>query len=335
MRWRDRKGSENVEDRREETGGGGFRFPFPRGGGGGFPGGRIPIPMGRGGGLGFFGVLIVIGLMLLFGIDPRVILQGGGEGDGLPLPRRESPAPVPRTETPGRQTPAQRDASTEVDPSAASGTDEQKQFVAVVLQTTEEVWQEKFRQSGRTYKEPKLVLYRDRISSRCGFGAAQMGPFYCPLDGRVYVDLSFYEELKRRFRAPGDFAQAYVIAHEVGHHVQTLLGITEKVMQAKSRAGEEAGNAIQVRMELQADCLAGIWAYHAQNRMQIVDDGDIDEAMNAAAAIGDDRIQRRTQGQAIPETFTHGSSEQRVRWFKKGFQNGNFPSCETFSTDAL
>jgi uncharacterized protein len=298
--------------------------------------------MGRGGGLGFFGVLIVIGLMLLFGIDPRIILQGGPEGEGLPLPRgesplprRESPSPLPRTETPGRQAPAQRDASTEVDPSAASGGDEQKQFVAVVLQTTEEVWEEKFRQSGRTYREPKLVLYRDSISSRCGFGAAQMGPFYCPLDGKVYVDLSFYEQLKRRFRAPGDFAQAYVIAHEVGHHVQTLLGITEKVMQAKSRAGEAASNAMQVRMELQADCLAGVWAYYAQNRMQIVDEGDIDEALTAAAAIGDDNIQRRTQGRASPETFTHGSSEQRVRWFKKGFQNGNFPSCDTFSADAL
>jgi uncharacterized protein len=333
MRWRDRKGSENVEDRRDETGGGGFPFPIPGGGG------RIPIPMGSGG-LGFWGVLIVIGLMLLFGIDPRTILQGpDGESPSprteQPFPRRESPGPSPRTEAPGRPVPGQREAQTEVDPSATAGNDEQKQFVSVVLQTTEEVWREKFRQSGRTYRDPKLVLYRDRISSRCGFGAAQMGPFYCPLDGKVYVDLSFYEELKRRFRAPGDFAQAYVIAHEVGHHVQTLLGITERVMQAKARAGEGASNAIQVRMELQADCLAGIWAYHTKNRMQIVDEGDIDEALTAAAAIGDDRIQRRTQGEANPETFTHGSSEQRVRWFKRGFESGNFPSCDTFSTDDL
>jgi predicted metalloprotease len=346
MRWRDRKGSDNVEDRRDETGGGGFPFPFPRGGGGGFPGGRIPIPMGRGGGLGFFGVIVVIVLMLLFGVDPRTILQGGPEGGGLPIPRGDSPlprsdspfpspAPSPRTEIPTRPAPGQREAGTEVDPSAASGTDEQKQFVAVVLQTTEEVWQEKFRQSGRTYREPKLVLYRDSISSRCGFGAAQMGPFYCPLDGKVYVDLAFYEELKRRFRAPGDFAQAYVIAHEVGHHVQTLLGITQQVMESKARTSERNANALQVRMELQADCLAGIWAYYAQNRMQIVDDGDIDEALNAAAAIGDDRIQKRMQGRVSPESFTHGSSEQRMRWFRKGFQSGSFPACDTFSADAL
>ncbi len=336
MRWRDRKGSENVEDRRDEDGGGGFRFPFPGGGGGGgFPGGRIPIPMG-GGGLGIFGVIVVIGLMLLFGIDPRVILQGGPDGDGeinIPqLPR--TPSPQPRTQTP-RETQLPAPRTTPGEQSAQATEDEQKKFVSVVLQTTEDVWTEKFRQSGKTYEEPKLVLYRGRIGSGCGLGATQMGPFYCPLDGKVYVDLAFYDELKRRFHAPGDFAQAYVIAHEVGHHVQTLLGISEKVMRAKSRTDEAGQNALQVRMELQADCLAGIWAYYAQNKLQIVDDGDIDEALNAASAIGDDKIQRRMQGEVIPETFTHGSSEQRVRWFKRGFESGNFPSCDTFSTDNL
>jgi uncharacterized protein len=337
MRWRDRKGSENVEDRRDEDDGGGFRFPFPGGGGGGgFPGGRIPIPMG-GGGLGIFGVIVVIGLLLLFGIDPRVILQGGPEGgDESPipqLPRNESP--LPRTQSPTRETQVPAPRTTPGEQSASATEDEQKKFVSVVLETTEEVWREKFRQSGKTYQEPKLVLYRNRISSGCGLGATQMGPFYCPLDAKVYVDLAFYDELKRRFQAPGDFAQAYVIAHEVGHHVQTLLGITEQVMRAKARSSESRQNAIQVRMELQADCLAGIWAYYAQSRLQIVEDGDIDEALNAAAAIGDDKIQRRMQGEVIPETFTHGSSAQRVAWFKRGFQSGSFPSCDTFSADNL
>lgn len=332
MRWRDRKGSENVEDRRDEDGGG---FSFP---GGGFPGGRVRIPMGRGGGLGIVGVLIVIGLALLFGVDPRVILQGGPDGGGgIPFPRPETRPTLPREEGPMRDNPFSRTTSSERGPGQTETTteDEQKKFVSVVLQTTEEVWQNKFRQSGRSYQEPSLVLYRGHIGSGCGLGAAQMGPFYCPNDGKVYIDLAFYDELKRRFHAPGEFAQAYVIAHEVGHHVQTLLGISEQVMRAKARAGEAGGNALQVRMELQADCLAGIWAYYAQNRLKIVDPGDIDQALKAAAAIGDDNIQRRTQGQVIPESFTHGTSEQRMRWFKRGFETGTFPSCDTFATDEL
>jgi predicted metalloprotease len=338
MRWRDRKGSENVEDRRDETGGGGFRFPFPRGGGG-LPGGRIPIPMGRGGGIGIFGILIIFGLMLLFGIDPRVILQEGGGGGGgqIPFPRSEAPGrgnPLPGDEAPGREINLPRSANAER-PAQGAGDDELKQFVSVVLETTEEVWRAKFQQSGKTYKEPALVLYRGGISSACGTGMAQMGPFYCPLDGKIYIDLSFYDDLKRRFRAPGDFAQAYVIAHEVGHHVQTLLGITEQVMRVKARSGERQQNAAQVRMELQADCLAGIWAHYAQRSLQLVEAGDIDEALAAAAAIGDDRIQRQTQGRVAPDAFTHGSSEQRVRWFKRGFENGNFPSCDTFTVAEL
>jgi uncharacterized protein len=356
MRWRDRKGSENVEDRRDEdggsdSGGGGFNFPFPRGGGGGFPGGRIPIPMG-GGGIGIFGILVIFGLMLLFGIDPRVILQGGdgesgrevtlpGGGGGdeqagrIPrLPSDQQPSPLPRSQAPSQETRAPATPAGGGAPVANSDA-EMKQFVSVVLQTTEEVWQQKFRQSGKTYQNPKLVLYRDNVSSECGMGVSQMGPFYCPLDAKVYVDLAFYGDLKRRFNAPGDFAQAYVIAHEVGHHVQTLLGITEQVVRSKARASERQQNALQVRMELQADCLAGIWAYYAQQSLQVVDPGDIDEALGAAAAIGDDRIQRKVQGRVTPDSFTHGSSEQRVRWFKRGFENGNFPSCDTFSADEL
>ena len=350
MRWRDRKGSENVEDRRDEDGGGGvgFNFPWPRGGdGGGFPRGRMPIPTGSGG-IGIFGLVVIVGLMLLFGIDPRTILQGsdgeGGREVGLPrgeqpdripsLPRDQQPSTLPRTQIPGRETRAPT-APLGGGQTVGSSNDEMKQFVSVVLQTTEEVWQQKFRQSGKTYQEPKLVLYRDNVASDCGMGVSQMGPFYCPLDAKVYVDLAFYDDLKRRFNAPGDFAQAYVIAHEVGHHVQTLLGITEQVMRAKSRGGERQQNALQVRMELQADCLAGIWAYYAQKSLQIVDPGDIEEALGAAAAIGDDRIQRKVQGRVTPDSFTHGSSEQRVRWFKRGFENGNFPSCDTFAADEL
>lgn len=338
MRWRDRKGSENVEDRREESGGRGFRFPFPRGGGGGFPGGRIPIPMGKGGGMGIFGVLIILGLMLLFGIDPRVILQGGPDGGtGIPFPRqepqtRESPLPRPQPQTQTRESPLPQGQERSA---TRTSEDELKQFVSVVLQTTEEVWRAQFQQSGKAYQEPKLVLFRDSVRSECGQGLAQMGPFYCPLDGNMYIDLTFYDDLKNRFRAPGDFAQAYVIAHEVGHHVQTQLGITQQVMRAKAQRGEREGNAIQVRMELQADCLAGIWAHHAQRNLQIVDEGDIEEALNAAAAIGDDRIQRRTQGWVVPDAFTHGSSEQRVRWFKRGFQSGKFDSCDTFNSAEL
>lgn len=330
MRWRDREGSDNVEDRREE-GGGGFQFPFPGGGEGGS--GRIRIPIGRGGGMGLFGLLAVVGVMLLLGIDPRILLQDGG---GLSIPRGEDMPRLPGAGSQGRE--GTRNAAEDSRPAGGQGagaTDEQKQFVAVVLRTTEDVWKEKFRQSGRTYDEPRLVLYRGQVSSRCGQGSARMGPFYCPMDAKIYIDLSFYEELKRRFRAPGDFAQAYVIAHEVGHHVQTLLGITEKVEAAKGRASAFVGNKMQVRMELQADCLAGIWAHYAQNRFKIVEDGDIDEALTAAAAIGDDRIQRSTQGRAVPETFTHGSSEQRVRWFRRGFESGNFPRCDTFSTETL
>jgi predicted metalloprotease len=333
MRWGDRKGSDNVEDHRDEDDGG-YGFPFPTGGaGGGFPGGRIPIPMGSGG-LGIVGVIVVVGLMLLFGIDPRDILQGGPEdGGGLPLPRTGQPLPRSSTDAPTRETPLPRTAPG--GGQTASTEDAQKHFVSLVLGSTEEVWQEKFRQSGKTYQNPKLVLYRGHIRSGCGLGAAQMGPFYCPQDGKVYIDLAFYNELQRRFKVSGDFAQAYVIAHEVGHHVQTLLGITDKAVQAKARAGEAGGNAIQVRMELQADCLAGIWAYYAQNKLQIVEAGDIDEALNAAAAIGDDRIQRQIEGEVHPESFTHGSSAQRVRWFKRGFENGNFPSCDTFSASEL
>ena len=313
MRWRDREGSENVEDRRDEPSGRRrFPFPFPRGGddeGGGFPRG-IPIPGGSGGGLGIVGILVVLALAYFLGIDPRVILDSGEGGGGIPFPQSEGP----------RETSHQLTAEEQ----------ELTQFTSVVLKATEEVWADQFQRIGRTYTPPKLVLFRGDIDSACGTGITQMGPFYCPNDGKVYIDLTFYSDLKNRFRAPGDFAQAYVVAHEIGHHVQTLLGTTEKVMRARARSNETDGNAIQVKMELQADCLAGLWANHAQAKLQVVEQGDIEEAMNAAAAIGDDRIQKRTQGRIVPDAFTHGTSEQRVTWFRRGFETGDMKACETF-----
>jgi predicted metalloprotease len=207
--------------------------------------------------------------------------------------------------------------------------DEMGRFVSVVLADTEQTWNTLFRQLGRDYQEPRLVLFTGATPTACGTGQAAMGPFYCPLDQRVYIDLAFYQQLRDRFRAPGDFAQAYVIAHEVGHHVQNQLGIMQKMDAYRQRLSETQYNALSVRLELQADCFAGVWAHHANNR-QLLEAGDVDEAMNAAAAIGDDTIQRRTQGRIVPESFTHGTSEQRMRWFMTGMKTGQISACNTF-----
>ena len=212
--------------------------------------------------------------------------------------------------------------------------DEVAEFVSVVLRDTENVWGELFGQMGRVYREPKLVLFRDAVASACGFQNAAVGPFYCPSDETLYIDLSFYEELQNRHGAPGDFAQAYVIAHEVGHHVQKLTGAFQQVDAARGRASQAESNRTSVRMELQADCYAGVWGHHAGTMNQL-DSGDIAEALNAATAIGDDRLQKQTQGRVAPETFTHGSSAQRVRWFKRGMDSGSPKDCDTFATSAL
>jgi predicted metalloprotease len=252
----------------------------------------------------------------LFGINPLVLLTGlsqlgGGGGDSAPV------------EQSGR--PYQGTAQEE----------ELKKFISVVLADTEDAWKAMFRSTGGQYRDPKLVLYSGLTRSACGMGQAAMGPFYCPSDQTVYLDLSFYDEMRKKFGAPGDFAQAYVIAHEIGHHVQTLLGISEKVHRAQARASQEEGNQIQVRMELQADCLAGVWGNHADRARGILEAGDIEEALNAAAAIGDDRLQKQTQGRVVPESFTHGTSDQRARWFRRGLQSGSLDSCDTFSTASL
>ncbi|MHC1699296.1 MAG: neutral zinc metallopeptidase [Geobacteraceae bacterium] len=208
------------------------------------------------------------------------------------------------------------------------------EFVSVVLADTEVVWEEQFRRKGKTYQHPKLVLYSGEVESACGISGAATGPFYCPADYRLYIDLSFYDELREKFQAPGDFAMAYVIAHEVGHHVQTLLGINAKVMALRSRVSETEFNRYLVRLELQADYLAGVWAQHAE-RMKLLEEGDLDEALNAASAVGDDRIQKSGRGYVVPDSFTHGTSEQRKRWFYKGFKAGDLSGWDTFSEGQL
>jgi predicted metalloprotease len=213
--------------------------------------------------------------------------------------------------------------------------DRMARFVSTVLADTEDVWTQVFRQSGGNYAQPKLVLFRGATSTACGTGQAAMGPFYCPADQKVYIDLSFYETLKNRLGAPGDFAQAYVIAHEVGHHVQNLLGISGKVDQMRGRVSQVEYNRLSVRLELQADCFAGVWANRAQSARQILEQGDIESAMNAAAKIGDDALQRSSGGAVVPDSFTHGTSAQRQRWFNAGLQGGNLKVCDTFSTNNL
>ena len=254
-----------------------------------------------GGGIGTIAVVLIA---LFFGVDPSVILQGNLQSNV------QEPAP-------GAGQPGDRD--------------EGREFVARVLGSTERTWGEIFQRGGKPYVEPKLVLFSGQVQSACGFAQAAAGPFYCGQDQKVYIDLSFYRELRDRFKAPGDFAQAYVIAHEVGHHVQNLLGIMNKVQTRQQRASEREANALSVRLELQADCLAGIWASFANRERKILDQGDLEEGLNAAAMIGDDTLQKRSQGYVVPESFTHGSSEQRMRWFRAGIQTGDLKQCDTFS----
>lgn len=213
--------------------------------------------------------------------------------------------------------------------------EERKHFVATVLASTEDVWRSQFKAMGKTYREPTLVLFSGQVNSACGMAGAAMGPFYCPGDSKLYIDLSFYDELKGRFGAPGDFAQAYVVAHEVGHHVQNLLGISEQVNQLRSRLSEKEFNKISVRMELQADFFAGVWAHHAQRMKNLLDERDIEDGLRAASAIGDDTLQRQSQGHVVPDAFTHGTSAQRVRWFRKGWDTGDINQGDTFNASQL
>jgi predicted metalloprotease len=269
-------------------------------GGRGFGGGGMRL---GGGGL----LVLIVGAWLL-GADPMTILQLLAGGD--------TTSQVPDTMEGGAPAPPEND--------------EMGQFVSVVLADTEDTWSAVFSQSGERYEPPKLVLFSGAVRSACGTAQSAMGPFYCPNDQKVYIDLSFYRELRDRFRAPGDFAQAYVIAHEVGHHVQTLLGTSQQVRAAQQRTGQEQANALSVRLELQADCYAGVWGHHADRSRQLLEQGDVEEGLAAASAIGDDNIQRQTQGTVVPESFTHGSSEQRVAWFRRGLESGSMEACDTF-----
>lgn len=214
----------------------------------------------------------------------------------------------------------------------SAGEDQMSEFVSVVLADTEDTWNDIFQQSGANYVEPKLVLYSNAVESACGFARSAVGPFYCPRDQSVYIDLDFYQDLKTRYQAPGDFAQAYVIAHEVGHHVQNLLGISDRVQSLQRQVSRAEANQLSVRLELQADCFAGVWAHQAQRSRQILEQGDVEEALNAASSIGDDRLQQRSQGYVVPESFTHGSAAQRAQWFRQGIKTGDPEQCNTFAS---
>ena len=271
---------------------------------------RRGFTLARGIGGGGLGILAVALVAMFFGVDPTVILQDLTTSN---VPTSSSSAPVALT----------------------AAEQEQREFVSVVLADTEDAWHDLFRQMNATYREPKLVLFTGAVESACGMAQSAVGPFYCAQDQKVYIDLDFYRELRDRFHAPGDFAQAYVIAHEVGHHVQNLLGVMPKVQEARQRADARGGNALSVRLELQADCFAGVWANHANKMKHMLEAGDVEEGLNAASAIGDDRLLRQAGRSVSPDSFTHGSSAQRVGWFKRGLVNGDLRDCDTFAAAQL
>jgi uncharacterized protein len=296
MKWEGNEQSDNVEDRRAS--------------GGGLPGG-MRLGGGRSIGIGTIVIALVGGW--IFGINPLTILGVlSGDGGGGMAPQVQS--------TPAERPPA---------------SDREAAFVSTVLKDTEQVWGTVMQQNGASYREPRLVLFRGVTPTACGTGQAAMGPFYCPGDQKVYIDLGFFDTLRQRLGAPGDFAQAYVIAHEVGHHVQNLLGVTEKVDGMRGRISESQGNALSVRVELQADCFAGVWANHSQAGKGWLEQGDLEEALKAASQIGDDNLQRQSQGMVVPESFTHGTSAQRVSWFRRGFDGGDMRQCNTFDARSL
>jgi uncharacterized protein len=327
MRWEGERESENVEDERGSSGGGLFGTNMF---GGSLPGGPVAFH----GGLG--SLVLVLILCAVFHVNPLQLLQqmpqqnpggapgfnpgaqgGGGGPGGNPFGLQQQ----------GRGA----GGAAAVDPAE----EQQVKFVKVVLADTEDVWNAQFRRMGREYREPKLKLFTGAVQSACGLSSAAVGPFYCPEDERVYLDLSFFDELQQRFHAPGDFARAYVIAHEVGHHVQKLLGIADKVDAQRQRAGKKEANALSVRLELQADFFAGVWAHDVQQTKHILDPGDLEAAIQAATSIGDDRLQKQAQGFVVPDSFTHGTSAQRVKWFRKGFDTGDINQGDTFNTDDL
>jgi hypothetical protein len=301
MLWKGRRQSSNIEDRRGM--GGGMRFP-----GGGLGGGSRM----RGGGLGIGGIIILVIVAWVLGINPLTLLSGDlGSGSYV----------EPQQTAGGNFSSPQEE--------------ELKEFVSVVLADTEDTWQELLPQVGAQYRNPRLVLFSGGAQSACGFAQSAVGPFYCPGDEKVYLDLDFFDELSRRFGAPGDFAQAYVIAHEVGHHVQNVLGIEGQVNKARANMNETESNALSVRVELQADCFAGVWANRAHQERGLLEPGDIEEALGAASAVGDDTLQKQSSGRVVPDSFTHGSAQQRARWFETGYRSGDINDCDTFSVKTL
>jgi predicted metalloprotease len=301
MRWEDFRSSDYVEDRRGGDGGGG-----------------MGIPMGRGG-LGIGGIIILTLAGWALGIDPRILIGGAEQmmGGGAPQQQQQQTQPRPQGRT-------------------AEPSDQAGRFAAKILGNTEDVWKQVLpAQVNKPYNPPKLVIFSRATRSRCGGASSSMGPFYCPLDQTVYIDLSFFQEMQRRFKAGGDFAYAYVIAHEVGHHVENQLGLLAKVQQRQREVGEAQSNQLSVRVELMADCLAGVWAFHSNQQYKSLEEGDVEQAMKAAEAIGDDRLQRQSQGYVVPDSFTHGSSAQRARWFMTGMKGGQVQQCDTFRASRL
>ena len=303
MRLDENEQSDNLEDLRGSSGGGGF-------GGGG-----MPIPGGRGG-LGIIGIIVLSLIGYQLGIDPSVLINGaqlvmGGGGGGQMMPQQAPQASGPPSDESGR-------------------------FISAVLANTEKVWGEVLpQQTGKSYPQPKLVLYRNETPTACGPGQRSAGPFYCPLDQKVYLDLGFFDDMQRQFGLKmGRFAIAYVVAHEIGHHIQNVLGTLPKVEAAQRRVGDKESNGLQVRIELQADCFAGVWAANADQRFKIIEAGDVDDALRAASSVGDDTLQKETQGYVVPDSFTHGTSAQRTRWFSTGLRSGQIAACDTFSTNS-
>ena len=316
--------SKDVEDRR---GSGDSYAGMDSGGGGG-----MQLPIGRGG-IGIFGLLIMLGLWFFFGIDPRSFMGGGDPTQSMPTQDQSGQA-LPKWNVPGL--PGTQTSVASTPGSVIRPTDELTHYVKQVHQSTTDFWTATFKSFGKPYPHPALVFYDNATPTGCGTGQAAMGPFYCPEDQKVYLDLAFYKELSSRFGAPGNFAQAYVVAHEVGHHIQKLLGIADQVQATKEKVSQVEGNGLQVRMELQADCFAGVWFNNAQRTKALtIEPGDIEGGMTAAAAIGDDTLQKQALGRVIPEKFTHGTSAQRQKWLKRGLDSGNMQDCDTFNTADL
>lgn len=315
MRWKNFRRSKNVEDVRGQTRRTGFRLPRGLGRSTGGVGGRrgIQLPRGKGGKVSIWGIVIMVGIAWLLGINPLTLLMGGGDLGGS----------LGGTST---------SQTTNTTYKSSADETEKKQFVSAVLGSTEDVWGSIFRQLGRTYVEPKLQIFTDLTgSSACGQQSSAAGPFYCPPDQKIFIDLGFFNQMNREFGVNGEFARAYVIAHEVGHHVQNLLGISTKMQQERSRLSKEEGNKLSVKLELQADCFAGVWAKKAEEQIGFLEPGDVESAIKAATAIGDDNLQKKAQGYIVPESFTHGTSAQRVQWFSAGLQNGDINRCDTFN----